>query len=96
MRKAFSVVELVIVLPVLGIHAPVVVPCFRSYSIEAQSAAAKSNLRILRSAIELYCGRHGGAPPGYPDDDIDASPSSATFRRQTAGDDQDGISHYEY
>ena len=82
MRKAFSVVELMIVVAVLGIFAAVVVPRFQSYSIKAKSSAAKSNLRVLRSAIELYTTRHGGIPPGYEGDDIDGSPSDETFRRQ--------------
>jgi prepilin-type N-terminal cleavage/methylation domain-containing protein len=86
MRKAFSLVELMIVVAVLGILAAVAVPRFRSYAIEAKSSAAKSNLRVLRSAIELYTTRHGGVPPGYEDDDIDASPTSETFRRQTTLD----------
>jgi len=82
MRKAFSLAELMIVVAVLGILAAVAVPRFDSYSTEAKSSAAKSNLRILRGAIELYTTRHGGIPPGYEDDDIEGPASDETFRRQ--------------
>ncbi|MBN2138128.1 MAG: prepilin-type N-terminal cleavage/methylation domain-containing protein [Sedimentisphaerales bacterium] len=86
-RRAFSLVELMIVVAVLGILAAVVVPQFRNYSTEAKSSAAKSNLRLMRSAIELYSGRHSGVPPGYPGDDIDKTPTSTIFRQQTTQDD---------
>ena len=82
MRKAFSLAELMIVVAVLGILAAVAVPRFDSYSTEAKSSAAKSNLRILRGAIELYTTRHGGNPPSYEGDDIEGPASDETFRRQ--------------
>jgi len=69
MKRAFSLVELMIVVAVLGIMAAIVVPQFQSYSTQAKEAVAKDSLRLLRGAIELYTGRHGGVPPGYKDDD---------------------------
>lgn len=65
MKKAFSLVELMIVVAVLGILAAIVVPQFQTYTTHAKQATAKSNLRILRSAIELYTAQHRAVPPGY-------------------------------
>lgn len=70
MKKAFSLVELVIVVAVLGILAAIVLPTFQGYVTTAKEAAAKDNLRILRSAIKLYTAQHSGVPPGYPNGDM--------------------------
>ncbi|RKY11715.1 MAG: hypothetical protein DRP65_03460, partial [Planctomycetota bacterium] len=50
MKKAFSLVELLIVVAILGILAAIVVPEFQTYTQQAKEAAAKDNLRILRNA----------------------------------------------
>ncbi|GAH74356.1 unnamed protein product, partial [marine sediment metagenome] len=72
MKKAFTLVEILIVVAILGILAAIVIPQFQAHSQEAKEAAAKDNLRILRNAIELYAVQHGGVPPGYPADNPDA------------------------
>ncbi|MHC4424970.1 MAG: type II secretion system protein [Planctomycetota bacterium] len=82
MKRAFSLVELIIVVAVLGILAAIVVPQFRSHSTQAKKAVAKDSLRILRSAIELYTAQHGGVPPGYENDDPQNSPTSSSFYNQ--------------
>jgi len=83
MRRAFSIVELVIVVAVLGIMAAIVVPHFQGHATEAKEAVAKDNLRILRAAIELYTAQHGGVPPGYKNDNPQSTPSEACFVDQT-------------
>lgn len=82
MKRAFSLVELMIVVAVLGIMAAIVVPQFQSYSTQAKEAVAKDSLRLLRGAIELYAGQHGGVPPGYKDDDPLTLPSASHFHQQ--------------
>lgn len=64
-NTAFSLVELMIVVAVIGILAAMLVPKVSKYSQEAREAAAKENLRILREAIERYAAKHNGIPPGY-------------------------------
>ena len=79
MKKAFSLVEVLIVVAILGILAAIVVPQFQSNTQQTREAAAKDNLRILRNQIELYAARHGGVPPGYPNNDPSMSPSNKPF-----------------
>jgi len=82
MKRAFSLVELMIVVAVLGILAAIVVPQFQEHSVQAKEAVAKDSLRLLRGAIELYAARHGGVPPGYEDDDPGTAPGDSHFNRQ--------------
>ena len=65
MKKAFTLVEVLIVVAIIGIMAAIVIPTFRGHIQEAKEAAAKDSLRILRNAIELYALQHNNVPPGY-------------------------------
>ena len=65
MKKAFSLVELIIVVAILGILAAVVIPTFKDNVKEAKESAAKDSLRILRNTIEYYAAQHSDIPPGY-------------------------------
>ncbi|KPK41732.1 MAG: hypothetical protein AMJ65_08915 [Phycisphaerae bacterium SG8_4] len=85
-KRGFSIVELLIVVAILGIMAAIVVPQFQSQSERAKGTVGKDNLRILRSAIELYTAQHGGIPPGYESDDPETPPSSAVFYNQLVVD----------
>ena len=82
MKRAFSLVELIIVVAVLGILAAIVVPQFQGFSRQAKEAVAKDSLHLLRGAIELYTTQHDGVPPGYKDDDVSTAPGEAFFHRQ--------------
>jgi len=82
MKRGVALVELVIIAAILGILAAIVVPQFWDHSKLARQTVAKDNLRTLRAAIELYAAQHAGVPPGYPDDDPQASPDSSQFVRQ--------------
>jgi prepilin-type N-terminal cleavage/methylation domain-containing protein len=68
MKKAFSLIELMIGVAIIGILAAIVLPLFQSNITEAKEAAAKDNLRILRNTIEFYAAQHKGVPPGYSND----------------------------
>ena len=82
MEKAFSLVELIIVVAVLGILAAIVVPQFKNYSSQAREAVAKDSLALLRGAIELYAAKHDDVPPGYNGDDVTTTPSAFFFHKQ--------------
>ncbi|MFK7882851.1 MAG: type II secretion system protein [Phycisphaerales bacterium] len=54
MRRAFSLVELMIVVVILGILAAVALPQFAGATDEARTTATKSALSGVRSAIATY------------------------------------------
>jgi prepilin-type N-terminal cleavage/methylation domain-containing protein len=76
----FTLIELMIVVSILGILGAIVLPEFQSQSQQAKEAAAKDNLRILREAIERYAMEHNDVPPGYPNNNSSAIPTSLTVR----------------
>ena len=69
MKKAFTLVEILIVATILGILAALVLPTFQDHVQRSKESAAKENLRILRNAIGLYAAQHNGIAPGYHDND---------------------------
>ena len=87
MKRAFSFVESMIVVAILGILAAIVLPTFQDHTTSAKASTTKANLRILRSAIELYTAQHKGIAPGYPNDDPTQNPDKLVFFNQmvTAG-----------
>ena len=63
--KAFTLVELMIVVAILGILAAIVIPQLQGNTIKARESAAKDTLRTWRSQIEFYKMQHNGKAPGY-------------------------------
>ncbi len=63
--RAFSLLEILIVVAVLGILAAIVIPQMQGQSVAAKESAAKDTLHIWRTQIELYKMQHGGLAPGY-------------------------------
>ncbi len=64
-KKAFTLVELIIVVTILGILASLVIPTFQGHVAQAKEAAAKDNLKVIRTQVEVYKIQHQGVPPGY-------------------------------
>src|SRR5262245_57906448 len=62
-RKAFTLVELLIVVIILAILAAIVVPQFSDASGDSQTNSMTSNLRVMRSQIELYKVQHNSTYP---------------------------------
>ena len=64
MRKlAFTLVELLIVVIILGILAAVVIPQFSDASTDARVSSLQTNLATMRGQIELYRLQHNGNYP---------------------------------
>jgi len=70
---------------IIGILAAIVIPEFQTYAQQAKEAAAKDNLRILRTAIERYAAEHNGIPPGYVDNEPLLTPLPGAFEFQMVG-----------
>lgn len=60
---AFTLVEVLIVVIVLGILAAIVVPQFSSASEDANLSALTTNLQTIRAQLELYRLQHNGNYP---------------------------------
>jgi prepilin-type N-terminal cleavage/methylation domain-containing protein len=64
-KQAFTLIELILVVTILGILASLIVPTFQGHVLTAKEAAAKDSLKVMRTQIELYKMEHNGIPPGY-------------------------------
>ena len=62
-RIAFTLVEVLIVVIVLGILAAIVVPQFSTATTDSNLSALTSDLQIIRGQIQLYRAQHGDAWP---------------------------------
>lgn len=63
-KKAFTLVEILIVVVILGILAAIVVPQFTNATNDAQGGNIQSQLKSLQNQLELYAARNNGT---YPD-----------------------------
>ena len=72
--RAFTLIELMIVVSILGILAAIVIPEFQNHQKKARETQAKANLKLLRDAIERFYVDHG-VPPGYLNGDTSQAPS---------------------
>lgn len=61
--SAFTLVELLLVVAILGILAAIVVPQFVSAASEARTNTIKMDLHRIRTQLEIYRQQHNGSPP---------------------------------
>src|SRR5436190_447295 len=68
-HHAFTLVEILIVVVILGILAAISVPQFARATAEAASTATYNEVQKLRRAVEVYQCRNGGGLPAVTSGD---------------------------
>jgi len=80
--RAFTLVEILIVVVLLGILAAVVIATVGNSTTSAKASALATDLQLLRNFIMVYKGQHLEAAPGYPNGDTTAAPTEQAFVEQ--------------
>jgi len=80
--KAFTLVEILIVLVLLAVLAAIVIPSFAGGKSRERGAALARDIKLLRRFIAVYADQHLEVRPGYPDGDSTAAPTDMAFRNQ--------------
>ena len=62
-RRAFTLVEILIVVVILGILAALVIPAFANATGDAKRANMRNQLQTVRGTVELYRVEHRDVPP---------------------------------
>ena len=62
-RRAFTLVEILIVVIILGILAAIVIPQFANASTDARTSNLRTTLNEVRNQTELFKGQHNDNPP---------------------------------
>jgi len=82
-RRAFTLVEIVVVVLILGIIATIAVPRVMRATVDDGETALKQDLATIRSAIERYASDHRGTFPGAEADGAGHKPGSElAFKNQ--------------
>ena len=63
-RAGFSLVELVVVVLILGILSAIAAPRFLDTSQTATDNGVRQTLSVIRTAIDTFAAKNGGALPG--------------------------------
>ena len=75
----FSLLEVLIVVILLGIVAAMTIPVVAGYQTQADETSLRSDLALMRSAIELFAADHNGAFPALIGDGTHAAGSPEAF-----------------
>ena len=81
-RAAFTLIEILIVITILGIIATIVLPQFSTASNTARENMLKDELRYLRTQIVVYKAQHHDVNPGYPGGDTTKPATDTDFLQQ--------------
>ena len=90
-RRAFTLVELLVVIVVLAVLAAIVLPKFMNSSTRNKESALKSDLKLLRKAISYFQTDTGAYPSALADLEATSAPAngldlSGAQTKITAGD----------
>jgi prepilin-type N-terminal cleavage/methylation domain-containing protein len=88
-RRAFSLIELVIVVVIIGVISSIAVPRMLSAAETARANALKGSLSVLNKAAELYAAEHDGKSPAH-DESGTLGDASAMIKRLVGRTKADG------
>ncbi len=80
--KAFTLVEILIVVVLLGVLAAIVIPAVANCGSSASGTALAANLNLLRRFVLVYTAEHKEVAPGYPGGNVTVTPTDPAFRDQ--------------
>ncbi len=80
--RAFTLVEILIVVVLLAILAAIVLPSLSKGTTMAKESALASEVGMLRRFILVYASQHLEVAPGYPNGNASGAPTDAAFRDQ--------------
>lgn len=67
-RKAFTLIELVVVVMIIGILVAIAAPKMLNIAGEATENSARMSLEVIRDAIETFASQNGGVYPSATSD----------------------------
>jgi prepilin-type N-terminal cleavage/methylation domain-containing protein len=77
--RAFTLIEILVVVVLLGILAAIVIPTIASSSTAAKQSALAVDLQLLRRVVLVYKYQHLEVGPGYPNGQATAAPTEQAF-----------------
>ena len=80
--RAFTLVEILIVVVLLGVLAAIVVPTVGNSATRARETTLAMDLNLLRRFIPIYTSQHLETPPGYPNGNRNTPPTEDAFVEQ--------------
>ena len=80
--RAFTLVEILIVVVLLGVLAAIVIPAIANSASSAKQSALATDLQLLRRFILIYKGQHLEVGPGYPNGNVTVAPTEQAFIEQ--------------
>lgn len=80
--RAFTLIEILVVVVLLGILAAIVIPAIASSSTSAKQSALAVDLQLLRRFVLIYKCQHREVAPGYTDGDTAQTPTEQAFVEQ--------------
>lgn len=83
-KNAFTLIEIVIVIILVGILASMILPYFRSPADDTTLASIKTDMQTVRFLLQLYKVQHGGTCPASMD--LMTTTTSADGRKGTGAE----------